>query len=524
VSRRRIIFIVGGIVSSVVVLIPVILHYQLRAKTKAYIVELKAQGEPMDLAAVIPPPVPPDQNSAEIFLNADGMFDGSSHTESSLETNSVYGMKMVAPGKAMIRWQQPDIRDIDGTNSWENVSAAIVQNVKAFAVLRQIIEKPTFAFPIKYERGVADLDFTNLHLIESRRSAQRLESAALCALHQNDPGSAVKNLRAILAFEKAMRDERLAISELVRIAIANIALAVNWEILQSPDLTDRQLAELQNDWTGLEFIRAEENALTMERATAEISLAKWRSSHSEFQNSLDLKKKARESMGLSDDDETILSKAKTTTKVFMWRNWWSYPDELRMLKGYQVLVDTARRVETNGCFTIALKKQDSELNQLGISELDNEFDSLFSGKMDFHSMLSESINTLAGLSRKVMRIEAARQMIVTAIALRRYQLKHGNYPADLNSLVPEFVFAVPIDPVDGNPLRYRQKADGTFLLYSVGENGKDDGGDPSLEKGVTSSSYNWQSPHALDWVWPQPATEEEIQAYYKQVSTKSNRR
>ena len=152
----------------------------------------------------------------------------------------------------------------------------------------------------------------------------------------------------------------------------------------------------------------------------------------------------------------------------MWRNWWSYPDELRMLKGYEVLVDTMRYVETNGSFNSALQAQDAKLNQLGISKLNNEFDALFSGKTDFHSMLSESIATLAGVSRKVMRVEAVRQMTVTAIALRRYQLKHGNYPPDLNMLVPEFFSAVPRDPVVGNPLRYRPTAEGTFLLYSVG--------------------------------------------------------
>jgi hypothetical protein len=122
---------------------------------------------------------------------------------------------------------------------------------------------------------------------------------------------------------------------------------------------------------------------------------------------------------------------------------------------------------------------------------------------------------------KTMRVETARQTTVSAIALKRYQLKHGNYPPDLNSLVPEFVSAVPLDPVDGQPLRYRRNADGTFLLYSVGENGMDDGGDPSLEPGVTSSNYAWQNPHALDWVWPQPATAAEIQNYYEEQAKKS---
>jgi hypothetical protein len=87
--------------------------------------------------------------------------------------------------------------------------------------------------------------------------------------------------------------------------------------------------------------------------------------------------------------------------------------------------------------------------------------------------------------------------------------------------VPEFLSSVPLDPVDGEPLRYRRNGDGTFLLYSVGENGVDDGGDPSLEKGITGSNFNWQIPHALDWVWPQPATAAEIQKYYEEQAKKA---
>jgi hypothetical protein len=199
----------------------------------------------------------------------------------------------------------------------------------------------------------------------------------------------------------------------------------------------------------------------------------------------------------------------------MWRNWWSYPDELRCLKGYEVLINSARLTETNGSFQIALQDQAAKLDSLGISKLNDEIDMFFSGKTDFHSMLSQSIVGLSGITRKVMTVEVSKLAVVTAIALKRYQLKHGNYPPDLNSLVPEFLPTVPLDPVDGQPLRYRPNADGTFPLYSVGENGKDDGGDPSLGKGVESSSFNWQNPHALDWVWPQPATPEEVQYFYE---------
>ena len=87
--------------------------------------------------------------------------------------------------------------------------------------------------------------------------------------------------------------------------------------------------------------------------------------------------------------------------------------------------------------------------------------------------------------------------------------------------MPEFIPKIPLDPVDGQPLRYRRNADGTFLLYSIGENGQDDGGNPGFPKYVQSSNYDWQNSEALDWVWPQPATEQEIQAYYDRQKSRN---
>ena len=519
-SRCRKILIVIGIVLAVAILIPVIRQYQLRFAVESYVAELKAKGEPMELAQGIPPPVPPEQNGAHSFRDADTLFNESLHADKSLlDTNWVYGMRMVAPGNAMIRWQQPDIRDIDGTNSWENVTAAVVQNAKAFALLQQIIEKPTFDFKVNYEPGVADIVFTNFYLSQSKRSALRLETAALCDLHQGDTASAVKNLRAMLAVVKAMRDERLVISELVRIAIAQIALTVNWEILQSPNVTDEQLAEMQRDWTGLDFIRGDENAMAMERVTGRITSAKWRRSNSTLQDYLETGIR----IGLSDQEETALDKLKVKANVVLWRYWWSYPDELRALESYVAFLRAARFAETNYSFQTAITNQKNELEMLKLNKTNDDFYFLSNpANANFHSLISQGVMSMSAVFDKTMRVETARQTTVTAIALKRHQLKHGNYPPNLNSLMPEFVPAVPLDPVDGQPLHYRRNPDGTFLLYSVGENGMDDGGDPSLEPGVTGANYYWQNPHALDWVWPQPATTAEIQAYYKKLSSQKN--
>jgi len=490
VNLRRKTLIVAGAVFGVAILIPVIHHYQLRIAEASYIARLKAHGEPMDLAQVIPAPVPADKNSVSNFLKAVALFEAD---KSLLSTNYISGMKMVARGKATSRYQLPNAEGSFATNSWEEVAAAVRQNSGAFDLLQQIINKPDLDFQIQYERVFGGgIRFDSMHLANMKRMAQQLGTATDSELHDGDSTLAVKNLRAMLALAKSLDDEHVIISGLMQIAIAAMAGPPTWEVLQSPNVTDGQLAQLENDWNALDFIQADENVLEMERAMGLVNVAKWRSSSKELLKVLDGKQVAVPS---------------ESVQLFMWRYWWSYPDELSRLKGDEVLLETARMAKTNHSFQIALQHQTKEFDSLGLNEAMSKAMNKPSGTSnpDMHNMLSQSMTGVSSILRRVMRIEAARQITVTAIALKRYQLKHGNYPSDLDSLVPEFVPSVPFDPVDGQPLRYRPKADGTFLLYSIGENGKDDNGNPSIERGVQITSMYWQNEYALDWVWPQPA-------------------
>jgi len=82
-----------------------------------------------------------------------------------------------------------------------------------------------------------------------------------------------------------------------------------------------------------------------------------------------------------------------------------------------------------------------------------------------------------------------------ACALERYRLAHSRYPDRLEQLVPSFATRIPRDVIHGEPLRYRLEENGRFLLYSVGWNGKDDGGTPE-----PSEAYLPDQPRC-DWVW-----------------------
>jgi hypothetical protein len=66
------------------------------------------------------------------------------------------------------------------------------------------------------------------------------------------------------------------------------------------------------------------------------------------------------------------------------------------------------------------------------------------------------------------------------LALRAYQLKHGRLPDRLEALMPEFIPAIPEDAFNGEPLRYLPEQ---RVIYSVGENLRDDGGSILREGG-----------------------------------------
>lgn len=63
----------------------------------------------------------------------------------------------------------------------------------------------------------------------------------------------------------------------------------------------------------------------------------------------------------------------------------------------------------------------------------------------------------------------------TALALERYRLDRGQYPPLLQSLVPDYIEALPPDMFSNKSLRYRRDGAG-YMLYSVGTNLVDDGG------------------------------------------------
>ena len=470
--------------------------------------QLRAAGEKLELNDVLPPHVDPDKSGLEFFTRA---FNSMGPVMNGMVgTNPPPAMSMVAPGKAMVGWQQPEIISdfgSPGTNTWADLDQQLQLGSAVIDLLRQGAERPQLDFELDFKQG-PDLQLP--HLMKMKQAALLFSPAALADLHRGDAASAATNIHTMLLILNAWKDEPLLISQLVRIAMAHIAVAGQWEFLQGTNITDQQLAMLERDWTNAQFVQPMEQSLVMERVwgTRNIELLRSSNSPSSYYASVMGPGSSGGSGGSGDWLDTLKDmrdSVKRKTSDTLWRVSWSYDDELNVLRGDQVLIETMREVRTNGFFKNALADRDRKLAALGLNRpgtnwLRNHLDD------DLTMLGAESVQSLERSIERVQMFEAARAMTITAIALKRYQLRHGTLPPDLHALIPEFLPAIPNDPVDGHPLRYRSNGDGTFVLYSIGSDGVDNAGDPT-----SGRLFYWL--RARDWVWPQPATAREIEFF-----------
>jgi len=88
-----------------------------------------------------------------------------------------------------------------------------------------------------------------------------------------------------------------------------------------------------------------------------------------------------------------------------------------------------------------------------------------------------------------LRAHASIALARTALAIERYRLATGKVPERLEELVPRYLKEVPIDPFGGQPIRYR-RTDPGYLLYSVNDDGQDNGGKEKAEVNQ-GEPYDW---------------------------------
>ena len=96
-------------------------------------------------------------------------------------------------------------------------------------------------------------------------------------------------------------------------------------------------------------------------------------------------------------------------------------------------------------------------------------------KVDYDVVIALLVPALTKVSEASRRNQAYLRCAIVAVAAERYRRDKGHWPGTVDELAQDYLKAVPTDPYDGKPLRYKPLPDGV-IVYSVGPDGEDNGG------------------------------------------------
>ncbi len=99
------------------------------------------------------------------------------------------------------------------------------------------------------------------------------------------------------------------------------------------------------------------------------------------------------------------------------------------------------------------------INQL-LGRLSSSKRSFVMGRMLAAQLIGQGLNPL--VDDKIQALHR-RSLLRLAVALEGYRSRHGSYPEKLDALVPQWLSAIPRDPLNGTPARYRRTRDGYRL-------------------------------------------------------------
>ncbi|HEX3602082.1 MAG TPA: hypothetical protein VHU84_18150 [Lacipirellulaceae bacterium] len=125
------------------------------------------------------------------------------------------------------------------------------------------------------------------------------------------------------------------------------------------------------------------------------------------------------------------------------------------------------------------------------------------------------VNVLDAQDRQDTKLD----LIRLAAALAVFRAEHGNYPAKLEELVPTVLEKLPADLYNAKPFLYKPIG-GSFLLYSAGENGIDDGGSNIVRHIFEGQEYDFDDESAPPLPQPIPASADDIAIRVPRLPTK----
>jgi len=284
--------------------------------------------------------------------------------------------------------------------------------------------------------------------------AVALQAEAVAAAILGDSTRAGQALNEAVRVGRLVDSGGVLIDYLVRIACDAIAARAAESVFTRVQLDDASLVSLQRGFRAAEGTNALAQALVGERA---FGITGFQMSPSQLAATANAAAGLPPTPTPSSAAQDLMS---IPYRVFLLR-----PDQRFYLEQMALLIRAAESPGPEG------EKQVHELEE-----------SLRRDRFPFLRVLSRMAlpNLYKSVAKEARHVTTMR-CAQAACAIERYQLKHQTLPPTLEALVPEYLDAVPEDPLTGGPLKYRIRGEG-YVVYGIGEDGTDDGGQEPQKK------------------------------------------
>jgi hypothetical protein len=409
---------------ALLILAHLILNIVAGRRLEAELNRIRAAGQPLTLAEAAPPPVPDAQNAAVLYQQA---FDGLSKPEADEDTVSAFLQTL--PEKP-----RPTLAEVE---------AVLARHEADFRLLEEASRRPACRFPVNWKAGWAAL-FPHLGI--PRTATRFLLAKALAEAERGRTAEALNDLAIEVRVVNHIGAEPSLIAQLVRVArLADLFDSLPDALAAAPpSATDsRALYDLlgQVDIAG-PFARA----IATEQAFVIAGFEQLRRAGP---------------LGMivnmpSAEDPTWVRVLARGWPVIRWV-WEPFLklDEVYFLRHMQDLIAVAAA---------------SPPRRMGYQKLADE-----ASRAPWYAIVSKILAAFVQLPLREDHAAATVAVMRGALALRAYQIEHGDYPASLAELRARGGWAIPNDPCSSKPFIYRREGKG-YLLYSVGPDGIDNGG------------------------------------------------
>ncbi|MDB6057196.1 MAG: hypothetical protein JWO95_1040 [Verrucomicrobiales bacterium] len=470
--------------------------------------EREAAGEVMSANSLVPPPVPDDQNFAMTPFFAP-FYDFIPGTQKQRDTNAVERAQNFAkniPDAPTVSTNDSETDLVGFANAilhpkdkpndgqpmvTDRVAAARVvlqtlnQLSPIFDELRAASQRPYVRFNIAYD-WPDKIAIVLPHLMVLKPLSRNLSIRATAELALNQTDAAMADTKLGLYIAETASHEGIVISELVRAAALHVALQSLVIGLRDHQWTDAQLEQLEVALQKIDLIDGMATALNGEsKVLVNSAFERLRTEHNRL--------KLLESWSELTESRPAGAAGNPIAQFLFWvavpRGWVDF-EQLNYERLFYADIMSAIDTQNHSVDPVKAARGDEEIqNVKGLGLVHNVL---------HHEVIALiALPALTRIAFKTTMAQADINMATVACALERYRLAHGQFPADLNGLVPQFLSALPNDAVKGGALNYRRDG-GTYVLYSIGWNATDDGGKVVVGKNSKADAKQG------DWVWGVP--------------------